>query len=123
MLRRPPGSTRTDTRVPYTTLVRSIQVWHAGVADRSEDAAPVRVGGEQRGLDQRRMRDGIGDVQALLMIAARSEEHTSELQSLMRISYAVFCSKKKKETKVIHHVTNANIGSIIHQTIQKHIKQ
>src|SRR3546814_16123268 len=85
MIRRPPRSTRTDTLFPYTTLFRS-------------DAALLQ------GLDLGRV-----DVQAHDFVAhvgqagardqsdvARSEEHTSELQSLMRISYAVFCLKKKK---------------------------
>src|SRR3546814_11051251 len=74
MIRRPPRSTRTDTLFPYTTLFRS-----------------QLVGG--------------GDVQHVQALnaagapASRSEEHTSELQSLMRISYAVFCLKKKKHKK------------------------
>src|SRR3546814_9744385 len=78
MIRRPPRSTRTDTLFPYTTLFRS------------EDAE-VRA---QRATFtiSRRLR-GIGRT----CLARRSEEHTSELQSLMRISYAVFCLKKKNK--------------------------
>src|SRR3546814_2877123 len=75
MIRRPPRSTRTDTLFPYTTLFRS--VWLA----RSD-------------IEQARMRRNWTVLDGQL--AARSEEHTSELQSLMRISYAVFCLKKKK---------------------------
>src|SRR3546814_4222191 len=74
MIRRPPRSTRTDTLFPYTTLFRS------EFARRRRDA-----------------RAGFGiDAGAVPQRARRSEEHTSELQSLMRISYAVFCLKKKK---------------------------
>src|SRR3546814_6339846 len=74
MIRRPPRSTRTDTLFPYTTLFRS-------------RAAPVRAG---RPVPPNR-RAAAADRRS----APRSEEHTSELQSLMRISYAVFCLKKK----------------------------
>src|SRR3546814_1515466 len=76
MIRRPPRSTRTDTLFPYTTLFRSPD--HIAAAVEIEDPA-VRRGFRRRD---------------------RSEEHTSELQSLMRISYAVFCLKKKKTTRV-----------------------
>src|SRR3546814_3043649 len=79
MIRRPPRSTRTDTLFPYTTLFRS----RHQVGDRD--------GGGRQCL---RSQSGAGRSQAL-----RSEEHTSELQSLMRISYAVFCLTKKNGTK------------------------
>src|SRR3546814_981609 len=85
MLRRPPRSTRTDTLFPYTTLFRSVLRAHV-VAH--ELAAAVRAHIVMR------MKPAI--------VAAnhdRSEEHTSELQSLMRISYAVFCLKKKKRRR------------------------
>src|SRR3546814_5789807 len=72
MIRRPPRSTRTDTLFPYTTLFRSCP---------NVDATRVRLAQA---------------FQAAGIAPARSEEHTSELQSLMRISYAVFCLKKKK---------------------------
>src|SRR3546814_16072485 len=75
MIRRPPRSTRTDTLFPYTTLFRSGQVHLA--------RRPHHAGGARRRLERSRHR-------------GRSEEHTSELQSLMRISYAVFCLKQKK---------------------------
>src|SRR3546814_4163091 len=91
MIRRPPRSTRTDTLFPYTTLFRSRQLLqrreHAGAHLRSlGDPGESR----DRSDDQR--------LSALLRAQQRSEEHTSELQSLMRISYAVFCLKKKKKT-------------------------
>src|SRR3546814_5189265 len=76
MIRRPPRSTRTDTLFPYTTLFRSVT-----------SAPPVRA----------RARAWLG-VSGGGAVTGRSEEHTSELQSLMRISYAVFCLKKKKAT-------------------------
>src|SRR3546814_17951123 len=73
MIRRPPRSTRTDTLFPYTTLFRSRRA-HLGADDEG----------------------AWGLVAAMMTRWSRSEEHTSELQSLMRISYAVFCLKKKK---------------------------
>src|SRR3546814_1238874 len=88
MLRRPPRSTRTDTRVPYTTLFRSVRnIDEARVWGRSYDQARAFVA-----------RHGAGSATQLRAVETaeeRSEEHTSELQSLMRISYAVFCLKKK----------------------------
>src|SRR3546814_2432589 len=84
MIRRPPRSTRTDTLFPYTTLFRSRR--------RLDDArGAVHAGDHRRDLrmGERELQRGGGE---------RSEEHTSELQSLMRISYAVFCLKKKTET-------------------------
>src|SRR3546814_9421373 len=95
MIRRPPRSTRTDTLFPYTTLFRSRhrdcgrRRWRAcGPAGRC--AARSTAGGDQVARDQ--LQTGTG----LVGGNDRSEEHTSELQSLMRISYAVFCLKKKK---------------------------
>src|SRR3546814_7810904 len=91
MIRRPPRSTRTDTLFPYTTLFRSSGVataWArgAGPGDRMHIAGPS----VSQGLPE--------DCEHLLVVGDRSEEHTSELQSLMRISYAVFCLKKKKSS-------------------------
>src|SRR3546814_2190676 len=93
MIRRPPRSTRTDTRFPYTTLFRAQYV-----GDR--DRRPRRVGGIERreiGVHRRvqQLIEAVDD-EIILLEIVRSEEHTSELQSLMRISYAVFCLKKKK---------------------------
>src|SRR3546814_2131607 len=94
MKRRPPRSTRTDTLFPYTTLFRS-QVRRAG--------ARARDGGHERrraqrahGVARARTRQPHLDGTLTHGHAKRSEEHTSELQSLMRISYAVFCLKKNK---------------------------
>src|SRR3546814_11060774 len=82
MIRRPPRSTRTDTLFPYTTLFRS------------QGRVPRRhLADEPGGRRRHRGRGRPSDVRGALR---RSEEHTSELQSLMRISYAVFCLKKKK---------------------------
>src|SRR3546814_4453149 len=111
MIRRPPRSTRTDTLFPYTTLFRSCWKavttyrpwgaawsptcgrWQSCRINKLCNAGPAPAG---RLIKARRLLDeGAGTCQA------RSEEHTSELQSLMRISYAVFCLKKKKE-KLTH---------------------
>src|SRR3546814_8241035 len=101
MIRRPPRSTRTDTLFPYTTLFRS----HVGHADDVAAPAPIELrlgtGRELRafhhhvgaGAAQRQPEFPPGRFQRVAQ--PRSEEHTSELQSLMRISYAVFCLKKK----------------------------
>src|SRR3546814_5306014 len=112
MIRRPPRSTRTDTLFPYTTLFRSVD--DGRERRRREEIAQrlqfpddtgerarralllVKADGQESG--EHRLSDfpvdpGPGDVDE------RSEEHTSELQSLMRISYAVFCLKKKKENQ------------------------
>src|SRR3546814_15818201 len=93
MIRRPPRSTRTDTLFPYTTLFRSDDARERldhpePVAGRPGDQQAAVVGAEIQGGKNRRNRPGL----------RRSEEHTSELQSLMRISYAVFCLKKKKKS-------------------------
>src|SRR3546814_5368969 len=104
MIRRPPRSTRTDTLVPYTTLFRSMEeevfpvcapamlAQFPGLADDSaqawEQAPLLHFAPDAQGRVD--WLDWFGDLGI-----ARSEEHTSELQSLMRISYAVFCLKKK----------------------------
>src|SRR3546814_2555131 len=97
MIRRPPRSTRTDTLFPYTTLFRSCAAASTSIARIDLGRVlrqPARMASDQ--LDAlealiRSRRGGDPD-------ASRSEEHTSELQSLMRISYAVFCLKKKTHT-------------------------
>src|SRR3546814_6833660 len=91
MIRRPPRSTRTDTLFPYTTLFRS------DYAQQKEESnyKTCRKSMHARPGPQR-----------------RSEEHTSELQSLMRISYAVFCLKKKKKKKTQKHISNKQRCSI-----------
>src|SRR3546814_10582926 len=94
MIRRPPRSTRTDTLFPYTTLFRSPQPEEHALA-KAEDAALA----PQQHQSHRRQRQGQEAREKVEVIGTqqRSEEHTSELQSLMRISYAVFCLKKKKK--------------------------
>src|SRR3546814_3854245 len=96
MIRRPPRSTRTDTLFPYTTLFRSAP----DVVFTGTDAA-LRHGRDER---RRFVRP--------FARPPRSEEHTSELQSLMRISYAVFCLKKKKKNKNQHANDINNICEI-----------
>src|SRR3546814_1353975 len=86
MIRRPPRSTRTDTLFPYTTLFRSLRF-----TERGAGPDEVRVITLQQAFGLR-----VQSEQATRVVERRSEEHTSELQSLMRISYAVFCLKKKK---------------------------
>src|SRR3546814_2029383 len=126
MIPRPPSSTRTDTLFPYTTLFRSEPGQHAagpaGVVDQPLEVVDDVVGSipaelvgadeedvpadpEHRGdadLRQRGEQDRHGRDQP----AARSEEHTSELQSLMRISYAVFCLKKNNNRNIQKTKTN-----------------
>src|SRR3546814_9654106 len=120
MIRPPPSSTRTDTLFPYTTLFRSQQHGHrkGDAADDEDVTAAVVDRGVHHGTVLREHegaehlavaldRHGDREHQAALTVEAhhagalacqcRSEEHTSELQSLMRISYAVFCLKKKNE--------------------------
>src|SRR3546814_2147092 len=98
MIRRPPRSTRTDTLFPYTTLFRSRRQHARGrTAGRAAAARCGRAARRHRtGAPARSARRAVRRDRAP---APRSEEHTSELQSLMRISYAVFCLKQKKENK------------------------
>src|SRR3546814_2946710 len=107
MIRRPPRSTRTDTLFPYTTLFRS--QGRAGGVDRyvarlfrphqRQEQAPGAIGA--RSFQHRHLFELLDRLGAIYLLPddvvdrPRSEEHTSELQSLMRISYAVFCLKKK----------------------------
>src|SRR3546814_13344305 len=98
MIRRPPRSTRTDTLFPYTTLCRS-GWWSERLVEHFRDwnsqAGPARRLNISPSVAERRVSQlSTGERQ-------RSEEHTSELQSLMRISYAVFCLKKKTITENI----------------------
>src|SRR3546814_7584562 len=101
MIRRPPRSTRTDTLFPYTTLFRSTHR-AAQATNPAWDRVPVRPAGWP-GVDGRAPgAPGPRETPAAWLAhpAGRSEEHTSELQSLMRISYAVFCLKKKKNKNI-----------------------
>src|SRR3546814_10255642 len=101
MIRRPPRSTRTDTLFPYTTLFRS-GAWRC----RCRDDRPRGGGSAALGQDARSHE--------------RSEEHTSELQSLMRISYAVFCLKKKTTTRSNHKHIRHNLQIQTPQPPQHH---
>src|SRR3546814_2632825 len=107
MIRRPPRSTRTDTLFPYTTLFRSLWAAEArGARPRARRRPPGAAARRADGRHEHRGEAGLvplhpGRQRPLRHHGgadrARSEEHTSELQSLMRISYAVFCLKKKKK--------------------------
>src|SRR3546814_4574658 len=102
MIRRPPRSTRTDTLFPYTTLFRSSNryIWRGAASTRSFAEFDLLSFMHAAGLPVPRPLAAAYWRQGLSYRAAiRSEEHTSELQSLMRISYAVFCLKKKKTNK------------------------
>src|SRR3546814_3326452 len=102
MIRRPPRSTRTDTPVPYTTLFRSQPPRRGGhQIDLHFQGHDLDLGRHHRQCRIARCRVREGEEEA------RSEEHTSELQSLMRISYAVFCLKKK----------NRKVGNLCHATL------
>src|SRR3546814_10106416 len=114
MIRRPPGSTRTDTRFPYTTLFRSTEGLKQALSLHGFDAA---FGGARRDEEKSRAKERILSFRSAnhrwdpknqrpelwrlynmkMKPGERSEEHTSELQSLMRTSYAVFCLKKKNK--------------------------
>src|SRR3546814_7350636 len=132
MIRRPPRSTRTDTLFPYTTLFRSIEdeLARAGkvavakslAVDKRRTSLPSLIEalfydlspGDRAQVKipkqaERRERD----------LRDRSEEHTSELQSLMRISYAVFCLKKKKlkQTKHRCEIDYSYLNNISHTTV------
>src|SRR3546814_2110557 len=104
MIRRPPRSTRTDTLFPYTTLFRSSA--HAGLAEQERrlHAAPFLQPQHQHRKRAVAALSGVRCEAGQDAAQHRSEEHTSELQSLMRISYAVFCLKKKTNKKTIHQM-------------------
>src|SRR3546814_5019549 len=113
MIRRPPRSTRTDTLFPYTTLFRSSRPARNGMASDPPGRMQGRDAAAQVAilhLGESRLRDTAGE--------RRSEEHTSELQSLMRISYAVFCLKKKKKKQKKHkqHVQNHTRQAVTHSS-------
>src|SRR3546814_9114360 len=113
MIRRPPRSTRTDTLFPYTTLFRSAAGLRApAVARRPLTATLGAIFLFQAG------NMGLAAFIIGLGRHARSEEHTSELQSLMRISYAVFCLKKKqrKHQHIHSHQRHARAHHTLHKT-------
>src|SRR3546814_9467586 len=118
MIRRPPRSTLTDALFPYTTLFRSIRSsWArstrrtASSWRRSPAAAPDRASCRTRSR---------ANITASAPRRGRSEEHTSELQSLMRISYAVFCLKKKKITPEIEEYKD-NTDANYQEAIKTHV--
>src|SRR3546814_6489185 len=96
MIRRPPRSTRTDTLFPYTTLFRSTVLKIPAGANIADNF--WRAGNMLANIDPEH-----GTILRVLRGTGRSEEHTSELQSLMRISYAVFCLKKKKKDNLTNN--------------------
>src|SRR3546814_9122316 len=115
MIRRPPRSTRTDTLFPYTTLFRSPCRPRAHEREslyrrrRQRPPHPSDARAQQFRRKHRLRADPARARRAWLRIVdLRSEEHTSELQSLMRISYAVFCLKKKN-----HQLPHTNINTIL----------
>src|SRR3546814_2155163 len=122
MIRRPPRSTRTDTLFPYTTLFRSgaaagtdtVKTWMSyQLPDNIENLTVTGSGRQASGNGLDNIISG-GNGRQTLDGGPRSEEHTSELQSLMRTSYAVFCLKTKKKKQrnrypMIHiHNTSSN---------------
>src|SRR3546814_11976061 len=95
MIRRPPRSTRTDTLFPYTTLFRSPQLQGSTIDNAARGGYVLQeVEGAQVTL--------VSTGSEVSICVERAEEHTSELQSLMRISYAVLCLKKKKKQKTTY---------------------
>src|SRR3546814_9810445 len=123
MIRRPPSSTRTDTLFPYTTLFRSVEAaaeFGDGIAQKAQALMQFAAGvaefvhqctahilqrlAHRPGVDGRRRLGG--RCGAVVRLHDRSEEHTSELQSLMRNSYAVFCLNKKNKHN--HHTIPNN---------------
>src|SRR3546814_4991304 len=103
MIRRPPRSTRTDTLFPYTTLFRSTHVRNNGSPENgmAPPPAPATAGAQNGTSSSKSLSNGDPPPKPPPVFwpppAPRSEEHTSEPQSLMRISYAVFCLKKKNK--------------------------
>src|SRR3546814_7517890 len=123
MIRRPTRSTRTDTLFPYTTLFRSAGATPAAAPPPRPCVAPRSAGGPGAG----RPAPGAASASpgSASGAAVRSEAHTSELQSLMRISYAVFCLKKKttqtynniktSALELQNHLHNNNPYNTIHE--------
>src|SRR3546814_6189260 len=107
MIRRPPRSTRTDTLFPYTTLFRSHPTERAAVCQPGVVTEQLQNKAEEHGLYYP------VDFASARAICWRSEEHTSELQSLMRISYAVFCLKKKTYINIVNN-QNKNMQQRLH---------
>src|SRR3546814_6860378 len=121
MIRRPPRSTHTYTLFPYTTLFRS-QVKQLSAAFQDRPVAVLGMNTDRDIADANfvveKMRLEYPNLRATGIPEKRSEEHTSELQSLMRISYAVFCLKKKKlastaTLKIIIYISRYNINTCL----------
>src|SRR3546814_7556537 len=116
MIQRPPRSTRTNTLVPYTTLFRSVGNVPSG-RKRGETAIFLVRTKAGRAVHAKGSSNQVPVIEIIIhppvkgvhLVSSRSEEHTSELQSLMRISYAVFCLKKKNTTKNTRIKVNLNI--------------
>src|SRR3546814_3390829 len=118
MIRRPPRSTRTDTLFPYTTLFRSHRSKYGNHVLTAAPSANQSAGGVARiGLSNSSVRADAERAQRSQM--GRSEEHTSELQSLMRISYAVFCLKKKKVNTTPYNIAVQSTTQVV--THEQHI--
>src|SRR3546814_4335691 len=108
MIRRPPRSTRTDTLFPYTTLFRSAACEMARGDPRAAAKAEKRAHPHVSASTSPPAANGWLRSSVLeVSVVDRSEEHTSELQSLMRISYAVFCLKNKKLTTTVYVLVRA----------------
>src|SRR3546814_2961681 len=119
MIRRPPISTRTDTLFPYTTLFRAVTRSMASVDSISTEMVPDwalrrNAGGagisgpreKRKAFGPQRTQKNAKKRRKGKVQRTRSEEHTSELQSLMRISYAVFCLKQKKQKRIESHISS-----------------
>src|SRR3546814_1107522 len=119
MIRRPPRSTRTDTLFPYTTLFRSNWLNKSNIfatlpAPENADVATLDANLAPR----LHALNVLVDCPANVAVAVRSEEHTSELQSLMRISYAVFCLNKNTMTPYVRlYASTHHLGYTMHDTI------
>src|SRR3546814_8355375 len=118
MIVQPPRSTRTDTLFPYTTLFRSPR-------SKKRPASPgeaKRADYPEPGLETRGLGEVIASVYSAASVSRRSEEHTSELQSLMRISYAVFCLNKQTmnnnilATEKLQSSTQQHVHALIPQS-------
>src|SRR3546814_8000569 len=121
MILRPPRSTRTDTLFPYTTLFRSIERERLSEFGRGciQNNSGRKQGGEPRRRRVCRRHVGRTRESRDPIDGPRSEEHTSELQSLMRNSYAVLCLKKKNKQQphIPHHHHTSKLHTLIHSTI------
>src|SRR3546814_1031660 len=114
MIRLPPRSTRTDPLFPYTTLFRSVRIDAADLATLQRNIVLSHAAGTGAPSPAPVVRLMMALKLASLAQGARSEEHTSELQSLMRISYAVFCLKK--QTRKTRHINRIKAQPLKHHS-------